>query len=125
MANLDSLDITPLIKEGTKIITSYSKSSFTIGEEKFEQDIIISASCVRAYKDVSDIAEYLGDAFHVILLYGAKNPEKANDLGSKIRNHFPHHNISTEIMQIGSAARTYNILVAEGRDVIAILELEG
>lgn len=122
--SLDSIDITPALREGTKIITSYSSSYFRVGEEKFEHNIIISPSICSKYQEIEDLEIHLAATSNIILLYGVNEREQEDDFANELKKKFPDHNISLEIMPMRSAARTYNILVTEGRDVVAILELE-
>lgn len=121
------MDITPLIKSDIKIIQAYEGGAFKVSGQVYKHAICVSASLVEDFScnDFKDITEACFDLilsqkdnFDVIILGTGKTqqffpPELLRSLKSK--------ELHIELMDTGAACRTYNVLVAEGRRVTAIL----
>jgi uncharacterized protein len=118
------MDITPLIPKDKLVIKSYSSCFFNISGVRRATDIIITGNIVTEWVDASlesilkrtvelDIRPEI-----VLVGYGRDNikPNK------QVANDFARYNIAIEFMDTGSACRTYNILLAEGREVCAFLK---
>lgn len=122
------MDVTPLVKQGSKIIQSYGANGFRISGEVYERAVIVTQDHVRLW-DVPDAVEdfaaahfdvllSLSDEFDVVLLgTGAK----LVFLQSALRNELKAKGLHVEVMDSGAASRTYNVLMAEGRRVCAAL----
>ena len=122
------MDITPVIPENKKIITSYGGGMFKVGEEKFTNNIIVFPGYVidwgnATYEDltINSFNQVISDSKSEILLIGCGNSHKK--IKPEIIRFLMANNISAEIMTTGAACRTYNVLLAEGRDVAAALIL--
>ncbi len=118
------MDITPLIPKNKKQIRSYGKNSFTVGDEEFNSNIIISPDSVTIWpeKSFETITErsfdLLSDRTELLLIGCGK---KHLPLPANIQVYFAEKNIAVDIMTTNAACRTYNILLAEGRNVSAAL----
>jgi uncharacterized protein len=110
------MDITPLIPQGKKLINKYGAGGFTINGEKIEGNILITPEqVIPGEGDEIDVAKALAmiTCEIEILLIGSGREMVVlprADYGSKL-----------EVMATGPACRTYNVLLAEGRDVAALL----
>jgi uncharacterized protein len=121
------MDITPIISAGKKVIQGYGDGGFTINHERMEGSYIIFPEdvqqfAVSSYKDINVelIAPVIIYKPNIELLLIGTGPNMQM-LGDSIRIHLKKHNIALEYMDTGAACRTYNILLAEGRDVAAVL----
>lgn len=108
-------------------ISSYGDGGFRIGEQKSEGSILItpkgyypwhavdaSSITLESLKRITDQAQDID-----ILLIGTG--ENMTFLNKQLRVSLEAATISVDIMATGAAARTYNILLAEGRKVAAAL----
>jgi uncharacterized protein len=114
---LDSSDVPNLIR-------SHTENSVTIGETVFTTSLIISPGNLDDAWG-PDAAESLTAADVVALL---KFEPELVLIGTGVKQVFPEmeilkpmieNQIGYEIMNTAAACRTYNILVAEGRSVVA------
>jgi len=112
------------------VIRGHDATSVTIGESTYTSSLIVSPTHLITDWE-PETAKSL-TAENLALLVGL-NPELIL-IGTGARQHFPSteilrsiitDNIGYEIMDTGAACRTYNILVAEGRAVVAGLILTG
>ncbi len=122
------MDVTPLIPNGRKIIQSYGPQGFKVSGVSYDSAIIVTPiDCVTwaAPKMIQDLRSsdfsYFDDmagTVDVILLgAGAKPAMLAGDLKIGLRA----KGFSVDVMETGAACRTYNVLMAEGRRVAAML----
>ncbi len=121
------MDITPLIPEGRQIIQSYGLNGFKVSGHRFDKGVIVTPekSWLWTNKsadqlDLDDFASVLSkaDQYDVCLFGTGKStlfPQAGliKDLKAK--------NLKPDIMDTGAACRTYNVLMAEDRRVIALL----
>ena len=111
-------------------ISSYSNGSFTVNSQIFSNSIVISESkllsewAVNTFNDIAThhIEEIISYKPEIIIIGTGKSlkllPEKFNALALS-------KGIGMEVMDTGAACRSYNLLVDEGRNVIAGLLLAG
>lgn len=114
---------------GANVIESYGDGHVRINGRAYARSIAVSAEHVQAdwgpeHVDALSVAHLeavVGDATQVLIL------------GTGTRQRFPspevhfallQRGIGVEVMDTGAACRTYNILVSEGRDVVAALMLD-
>jgi uncharacterized protein len=113
---------------GTYLIRSYAPGEVRIGERSLRQSLIVTAASLiedwrpRTMDDLQPIdLEPILALRPAVLLFG-----------SGPRQQFPERTVLAslyaarvgfEIMDSGAACRTYNLLVAEGREVAAALML--
>jgi uncharacterized protein len=122
------MDITPLVKSGSRIIQSYADGRFRISGELYEGAVILRSDDVEAWSvqgpvsalqeaDFAPVIGMLANTDVVLLGCGDKieflNPELKKALKAK--------GLHCDVMDTGAACRTYNVLLAEGRRVVAAL----
>ncbi len=121
------MDVTPLVKRGQQIIQSYAGGSFKITGVVYKGAVIVrpegttpwAVPSFHLQKLISDdfkvLESVIGSADVVLFGTGAGRviltPEQKRGLG----------NLKPETMDTGAACRTYNVLMAEGRRVAAVL----
>ncbi len=122
------MDVTPLVRQGSKIIQSYADGKFRISGDIFEGGVIVTAETVTPWHPPASIKDLTEEnfmtlasslqGFDVLLMGTGKTlsfPETALRLALKSKK------INLDFMDTGAACRTYNVLMAEGRRVAAIL----
>jgi uncharacterized protein len=111
-----------------KLFTAHGAGHVMVNGERFERSIVVLAEEVRGDWTASGF-DALEEAHFDYFL--ALKPDVLL-LGTGARQHFPHPRlyraltdagIGLECMDTPAACRTYNILVAEGRRVIAAILL--
>jgi uncharacterized protein len=113
---------------GANLIRRYGADYIAIADEEIRRSCLVSAATVRRDwppRSVEELAvEHLAPIFEfspevVVLSTGAsqKFPRAA------LRAEFATRRIGLEVMEVGAACRTYNVLVAEERKVIAAILL--
>jgi uncharacterized protein len=115
--------------EGANLIRRYGADFIQIGEDEIRSSCIVSASTLTAWlpRGVEDLTvESLMPLFAlqpevVVLSTGSmqKFPRAA------LRAEFATRRIGLEVMEIGAACRTYNVLVSEERKALAAVLLPG
>jgi uncharacterized protein len=112
----------------THLIRSYGIGELRVNDIVYRETVIVSSSTVLAAPDIRDMNDLVVQGPSRIL---ALNPELVV-LGTGQRQIFPAASfraqflsagIGFEVMDTGAACRTYNVLVAEQRRVVALLML--
>ena len=112
----------------TKLFTGYADDHVLVNRERFDSSLVVRAEEVRDDWGVSGFDDLNESHFEYFLSF---NPEVIL-LGTGASQHFPHPRlyraltdagIGVECMDTPAACRTYNILVAEDRKVIAAILL--
>lgn len=108
-------------------ISSYGDGGFRIGDQRSKGSILITPKgyypwdafdvAAVTFGSLKRIREQAGDID--ILLIGMG--DKMAFLNKELRMALEADNIAVDVMSTGAAARTYNILLAEGRKVAAAL----
>lgn len=138
------MDVTPLVKQGAQIIQSYAGGKFKISGQVYDGPIIVTPEFTQEWKtkrivseigeedldegaesgfvsltveDFSQIVE-LSQGFDVFLCGGGS---EMKFLLPDVKNALKEQGVSIDIMDTGAACRTYNVLMAEGRRVLAAL----
>ena len=121
------LDITPKIPDGKNIIESYGDGGFKVSGEKHQGSIIILPDYIFPW-NISSFDEIATDSLEDIisrhdqidiLLIGCGNEFRF--MNNAIISELKSHNISVDSMDTGAACRTYNVLLAEERNIAAAL----
>lgn len=123
------MDVTPLVKEGAQIVQAYAGGSFRVSGKLHESAIFVTAEKTQKWDASSDDAAVLtvedfvsllekSEEIDVVLL-GTGNAIKF--LSPALRNTLRDRGLSVDVMDTGAACRTYNVLMAEGRRVVAAL----
>jgi uncharacterized protein len=145
------MDVTPLVKTGSKIIQSYAGGTFRISGQLYTGPVIVTADQVVAWAAPQEFSELCVENFvsHTpySLRLGSPSPlreregaapkawegEGAMDiillgtgknfaiLPPALRASLKAQGLSVDVMDTGAACRTYNVLLAEGRRVLAAL----
>jgi uncharacterized protein len=113
--------------EGANLIRRYSADHIVVGDREIRESTIITPTALIAWapRNVEELsATHLAALFDlspevVVLATGAtqKFPRAA------LRAEFATRKIGLEVMEIGAACRTYNVLVGEERKVVAAILL--
>jgi uncharacterized protein len=116
--------------EGINLIRRYGADLIVIGEQEIRASCIVSAATLTrdwAPRSVEDLAvEHFTPLFDlnpevVVLATGARQKFPR----ASLRAEFATRKIGLEVMEIGAACRTYNVLVSEERRVLAAILLPG
>jgi uncharacterized protein len=123
------MDLTPLIPTGRQIIESYGDGRFRVAGQVYDGSVLVFPKATLAW-GVSAMAELTAESLapvaaqaatgEIELLLVGCGPRLAmipKDLRASLRA----QNVVLEPMDTGAAARTYNVLMAEGRRVAAAL----
>ena len=115
---------------GLNLIRNYGRDFVIVGEQELRVSCIVGAATLTRDwppRDVpSLVVEHLAPLFElqpevVVLSTGAQQqfPRAA------LRAEFAMRKIGLEVMEVGAACRTYNVLVSEERKVLAAILLPG
>ncbi|MBC08039.1 Mth938-like domain-containing protein [Thalassospira sp.] len=122
-----SLEVSTLVAEGSKMVTSYGDGLFRFGEETVTGSILLFPESVYSW-NVTKAEDITPESFSRVI-------DKADDIeilllgmGSRLtqvpmawRQALKPHGIVIEPMDTGAACRTYNVLVSEARRVAAAM----
>ncbi|MEJ2308189.1 MAG: Mth938-like domain-containing protein [Gammaproteobacteria bacterium] len=110
-------------KTGGLLITSYRPGEIRVASESWRSSILIHTAACSSW-EIDNIGELCADHLHDIiafapdiLLIGTGPEQLFPDIESYAG--LLELNIGVEIMDSAAAARTYNVLVSEGRNVMA------
>jgi len=116
---------------GRNFIRSYGPGQVTVNQQVFRRSLIVTPERLIADWPPQDVAAFVSEHFAPIRELA---PEVVI-LGTGARLRFPRPpevrllaeaNIGLEVMDTGAACRTYNILMQDGRRVLAaLLMIEG
>ena len=113
---------------GRYLIRSYETGKVVINDQTYTQSLIVTPTTLIYPWAPRSLAEITPEHLEIIL---AQNPEVVI-LGTGDKLIFPeakllapliNNNIGFEVMDNGAACRTFNVLTAEGRKVVAGLLL--
>ena len=115
--------------QGVNLIRRYGADFIVVGEQEIRSSCIVGVNTLVPWspRSVEELGpEHLPALFElspevVVLATGAvqKFPRAA------LRAEFATRRIGLEVMEIGAAARTYNVLVSEERKVLCAVLLPG
>ena len=116
--------IQPLIPKDKKTIRGYGKEYFMINEQKISSSIILSPNKVIEWsgdtEDLIDALTELDISEKTILLVGTGEKRVPDKILLEYGQKNP--NLSVEFMDTGAACRTYNVLLAEDRNILTALK---
>ena len=116
------------VAPGEAVFTGYGEGYVSVNHERYEHSVILAAGQPVAGWDAERFETLARTHFEALLALG---PEVVI-FGAGRTLRFPPHEltqplaqagIGLEVMDTGAACRTYNILVAEGRKVVAAVLL--
>lgn len=121
------MDVTPLIRPGQQIIQSYAGGGFRISGMLYQGAVIVwpeqtMAWACQSFANVSfaDFSSlYNHDPLPDVVLLGTGAGQIFLPLS--LRQALREKGLVIEAMDTGAACRTYNVLMAEGRRVVAAL----
>jgi uncharacterized protein len=123
------MKFTQQLPSGINLIRRYGADFVAIGEQEIRASCLVSSNSIEPWapRTVEELrVEHLATLFAlapevVVLSTGAKQqfPRAA------LRAEFATRRIGLEVMEIGAACRTYNVLVGEDRRVMAAILLPG
>ncbi len=121
------VDVTPMVTADSKVIQSYGGMGFKVSHEDYSGPTLVFPKLVTEWiapEDPKDLelghfAPLIGaDNVDVVLFGGG---ERAVFLDPEIRDFLSAQGVVVESMDTGAACRTYNVLLAEERNVAAAL----
>ena len=122
-----SIEVSTMVAEGSKMVTSYGDGLFRLGEETITGSILMFPEAVYSW-NVSSVDDITVESFAPIieaadtveiLLLGMGN--RLTRVPMEWRQALKEHGIVIEPMDTGAACRTYNVLLSEGRRVAAAI----
>ena len=122
------MDVTPLVRKGQQIIQGYAGGVFKISGQSYNGPVIVFPVGTMVWDGVSTFdALNLGNFSTLIaqkedidvVLMGC-GPKMAF-LNQTLKRALKDAGLQVETMDTGAACRTYNVLMAEGRCVVAAL----
>lgn len=107
------------------VVRSYGADHVRVGEHTYRRCCVLSPEAVLSDWP-PDSFDRIGDADWPrvlalrpqVILIGAAVPPRAP---APLRRWLAEQNIGLEVMELGAACRTYNVLAQEGRRVVAVL----
>jgi uncharacterized protein len=121
------VDITPALPKGRNVIESYGGGGFRVSGQRHQGSLLVTETTVTPWAP-SSLEEMLGaeDLFlppdfaaEVALLGCGERPGAlGTELLLRLRRR-PLAGCVFEVMDTGAACRTFNVLMTEGRDVVA------
>lgn len=106
--------------DGATPIDGYGPGFFRIAGQVFEGAIFVTASGARSWGGYDDTALLLALAGEVDVLFIGTGAETAH-VPPDLRHALEEAGVGLEAMNSPAAARTYNVLLSEGRRVAAAL----
>lgn len=113
-------------EDGSNLITTIDQNRTIINSQEIKQSCIVSNNALITEIELSTVEDLTSQHIEHLL---SSNPELII-LGSGVEHTFPNvallnpiakQNIGFEVMNNKSAARTYNVLIAEERKVACLL----
>ena len=124
------MDITPLVKSGQQIIQSYAGGRFKISGQVYESAVIVQPPGTDPWDAPERFADLAFAHFQALIDQADQIDVVLLGSGAKIaffppilREDLKQAGLIVDVMDTGAACRTYNVLMAEGRRVVAALFL--
>jgi len=122
------MDVTPLIGAGQQIIQSYNSGGFRISAQLYDGSVFVFPEKTIGWGfdgpvgdlsigDFEQLIEH-SDQIDVVLLGCGVQMQF---LPQELRGALKEAGLSVDVMDTGAACRTYNVLMAEGRRLVAAL----
>lgn len=122
------MDITPLVPEGKNIIQSYGPEGFCVNGHMYNNNIVVFPDSVKEWKieninliEFDDLKIFLDSINDTDIILIGSGKSSFSRLPQSIIQRFHELGANIDLMDTGAACRTYNVLVAEGRRVVAAL----
>lgn len=122
------MDVTPLIPQGRQIIQSYAGGGFRISGSHYPGAVIVTPERTMGW-DMPKAAEALAPPDFTAVIENSEDVDvwllgtgaKMEFVALALKQALKAQGILIEPMDTGAACRTYNVLMAEGRRVMAVL----
>jgi uncharacterized protein len=123
------MKFTQQLPSGINLIRRYGADFIAIGEQEIRASCIVSATSLESWapRSVDEL-----DVRHLAALFALQPEVVVLSTGARqlfpraaLRAEFATRRIGLEVMEIGAACRTYNVLVGEERRVLAAILLPG
>lgn len=114
------MDVTPLIMSDQMVIQAYRGGVIRVSHTEYAQDILVFPDRVELWDGQLDSLLPFKDSLDVILCGTGTHmvmPDAQTRMDLKAKG------LRVEFMDTGAACRTYNVLLADGRRVVAALML--
>jgi uncharacterized protein len=122
------MDVTPLISSNQQVIQGYQKDTIKVSGKTYDKPVLVCAFETISLKLPQEIEqltfEHLDPALTrtedldlILIGMSSEYLDKRDSLISLMNK----SHLNFEIMELGAVCRTYNVLMAEGRRVAAIL----
>ena len=111
------MDVTPLIAKGLHSIRRYGAGKFVLNDLEIAGNIVLLPHHAESWDGKLGAWEDLFRGVEILLLGSGTVALPAPE----IREWCKAMGIGLEVMSTGAACRTYNVLLAEGRKVAALL----
>ncbi|WP_026757757.1 Mth938-like domain-containing protein [Sediminimonas qiaohouensis] len=105
---------------GVVPIDGYGPGFFRVGGQVVEGAVIVTAERAQGWSGLSDAEPLIALAEQADVIFVGMGDEIAH-LPAEFRNAVEEAGIGLEVMSSPAAARTYNVLLSEGRRVAAAL----
>lgn len=118
------MDITPIIPKDKNFISSYQEGKFLINDREYHNPIIVFPDRVIELKvfninEKEHFESFVTEEIEVLLVGAGKMRTPPNP---SVKFYLlQQKSLSFEFMSTDAACRTYNILISEGRFVVAFL----
>jgi len=119
------MDITPIIPADRQVIDTYGPGMFRVSNIVWQGPTLVFPDLTLSW-DVADLSGLTADSFAPvtdrkpeILLLGTG--AKMHLVPSALRKAVREAGVVMDVMDTGAACRTYNVLLAEGRNLAAAL----
>jgi uncharacterized protein len=123
------MKFTQQLPSGINLIRRYGADFIAIGEQEIRESCIVSATSLASWMprsldelDVGQLAPLFALTPEVVVLSTGVTQRFPR---AALRAEFATRKIGLEVMEIGAACRTYNVLVGEERNVLAAILLPG
>ncbi len=122
------MDITPLIRSDRQVVQGYGPGSFTVSGQAFSSAIIVFPDRVEHWDYDGAVEDLRPDNLQQVIDAAAEIDVVLFGCGAKmqfvkpaLKQALSAQGVGLEAMDTGAACRTYNVLLAEGRRVAAVL----
>ena len=128
------MDITPLRSKNINFIKSYGPSGLKINDNTISYDFILSSKLIEPWHNQDGVFAYVSysrlfdilknldiSSISPVIIIGTG--ESCQSPPTDFFTFFALANIMPEVMSTPSAARTFNVLISEGREVFGLFKV--
>jgi uncharacterized protein len=122
------MDVTPLVRQGQQIIQSYAGGQFKVSGKVYQGSVIVTPDQTFSWESPGGIEGLKATDFDILGAGNAKPDIILLGTGKnmaipppELRNSLKNKGLTIDFMDTGAACRTYNVLMAEGRRIAALL----